>query len=257
MTDELTPAAPALQDSPWKADIEAISQDPVVQAAFDTYMRAKVQPRMTQYEQQIAAAQDARELYEAFQQDPVGTYYGVRAQLEEAGYELEEVAEQPIVPDTPAPEAPAPDPRLEEIYADYQARQQREAEAADQAEYNSLVDQVLADPDNAGINKQHFHQFVAAASEHTDDVNVMFANAIAAYRADQADRRQSVIDELGLTPEQVAQFEAARRAAPPVLGSDAGGSGGTEARKERKGLDGLFDAIDEAVMNPKNNPPIV
>ena len=68
--------------------------------------------------------------------------------------------------------APAPDPRYEEMYAQWQEQQQLTA-------YDSAIAQIVNDPANGDINPNAFHTFVAAAEGN-------FARALEMYRADRA-----------------------------------------------------------------------
>lgn len=95
---------------------------------------------------------EAERLWNAFHTDPVGTYQAVGDQLAEAGLVATE------------------DPRVAEMYADYQRQQELAA-------YDAEIEHIVNDPANADINPNRFHAFVAAA-------NGDFQAAVELYRAD-------------------------------------------------------------------------
>lgn len=259
-TQETTPQAATLQNSPWRADIEQSFTDPQVRAQVDSFLRGHVQPRVTQLEQQLASASDATELWNAFQSDPAGTYDAIKAQLMEAGVIEAEAAQQAAdaiqAAEPTAPAAPAEDPRLQELLAWKQQQEQQTLEEQQMQEYYAAVDQVLADPANADINRDRFHKFVNFADGN-------FEKAIEMYREDVAASRQEAVNSLGLTPEQLA--ELTRNAPPPTLGQDAAAAGANipvqdnykaQGIDPRDALNQMIDrAADRTFRQPA--PPVV
>lgn len=106
---------------------------------------------------------EAEQLWRSFQADPVGTYQAIGSELAEAG----------VLPD---------DPRIAEMYADFE--QQRNLAA-----YDAAIAEIVNDPANADINPNRLHQFVAAADGD-------FGRALEMYRADTAE----VLTTYGLDP---------------------------------------------------------
>jgi hypothetical protein len=270
--DNDTPVAapPQLPASPWEADIRAHFVDPAQQIAVDNFMRARVQPRMTQLEQQYAETQQARDLLDSFGKDPVGTFNDVRNQLIELGYPVGEATQmaQAAKDDAaaqnaaaaaapPAPAGPTPlDPRVEAMLADYEERRQLET-------YDQQIAQIVNDPRNADINPNRYHLYVSATGGD-------FEQALDLYRADVA----QILTDYGIDPSQstAAQADAASQlatqgasAAPPVMGAGAGGAGSTmptQADYRAQGMspqEALHKSIEDAAANmlrPGGAPPI-
>jgi hypothetical protein len=92
------------------------------------------------------------ELLAAFQADPAGAYAQIGAELEQAGYITRS------------------DPRIDQMYADYQ--RQQELAAYD----NAIAEVVSANPD---VDPNRIHTYVAAAEGD-------FEQALQLYRADTA-----------------------------------------------------------------------
>ena len=263
----------ALQPGPWENDIRSSFTDPEEQERVDNFLRTRVQPRMTQTEQELARARqqyeataEARSLLESFQTNPVETFNGVKQQLIDLGYTLEqaEAGAQQAATDagvgalTPA----ASDPRLDEMYEAWQRDQQLQA-------YDARIAEIANDPRNADINPNRLHVFVAAADGDFDQ-------ALEMYRADIA----NVLTTYGIDPAtataQQAQFaaelgntggEELAPGAPPVMGNGSGAGAGApvptvpDYRAEGKApQDALHDMIEQAAANMTRNgqtPPAV
>lgn len=240
---------------PWQADIEANFEDPAVRATVDAFLRSKIQPRMTQLEQQIANTANARQLWEAFQQDPNAAYASITRELwgdelaEEAFRAMEakqNAANQPpaappaAAPAEPAaPQQPVMDPRYEQMFEEWQRQQELAA-------YDAEIERITSDPANADIDANLIHTFVAAAEGDFDE-------AILRYR----EFATNFMLRYGMTPGEVAEQQAA---APAVLGQDAGGAGAAPPTQvEYRGQEGLHQAIDDAVAQMTRNrqaPPV-
>lgn len=215
-----------MADSPWKQDIDSRFTDPETAAAVDQLIRERIQPRVTQLEQQLAGTRDAQGLWERIHQDPLGTFNALRDELVGLGYPVAEAtaaAEATINEAQTSPTAEPQhtaaaaqeDPRVAEMYADWQ--RQREL-----AQYDATVEQIVNDPANADINPNRYHTFVAAADGD-------FNRALEMYRADVATVLQTYgIDPATATPqqqEQAAELAANQAApgAPPVISNGNGG----------------------------------
>lgn len=251
-TPESTQAPPAQLSGPWEADIRAAFTDPTVQATVDAFLRSKVQPRMTQLEQSVAAADNAKQLWDAFQADPATTYAEITRELygPEHGQAALEYLEQRLTA-TPAPAETPPvaeparqqfDPETQLSPDEVQAwRQEQELK-----QYDRALDEVLSDPANKDIDRDLFHTYVAAAEGD-------FENAVARYRAHVAEvLTRYGIDPASATPAQqgaaaeVAEGEAST-SAPPVMGSEVAGNGvNTPTQPEYRGTEGLHRAIEDA-----------
>ena len=267
-TDPAAPAAPQIPASPWQQDLQSRFTDPAVAAQVDAYLRERWQPRVTQLEQQYAETQPARDLLTSFQQDPVGTFNGVRQELINAGYTIEQAtaaAQQqydaaqtaPPAPPTPTQVAAAQteDPRVAEMYAHWQQEQELRA-------YDAQIEAIVNDPANADINPNRLHTFVAATDGD-------FQKALDMYRADVAAVLTTYgVDPSTATPQQqdaaAAQAQAAQQqSAPPVVAAGAGSPVPTTPNYAAEGLtpqQALHKSIEDAAANMlrsgQSAPPI-
>ncbi|MGZ6570464.1 MAG: hypothetical protein ACXVHB_05955 [Solirubrobacteraceae bacterium] len=263
-----TPPAPAIQPGPWEQDIRQAFTDPQTAAQVDQFLRARVQPRVTQLEQQYAQTEDARNLWDSFHNDPVATYNSVAQQLREAGYlegeaqagaqaAYEQAMAQPAPPAQVA-SSQTEDPRVAEMYAAW--KQQQELEA-----YDAEIARIVNDPANKDLNPNRLHTYVSAA-------NGDFTQAVAMYRADTAQVLADYgIDPATATPQQqeaaAAVAEQQAGGAPAVMGQGAGGAGApvpTQPDYRAEGLspmDALHRAIEDAahasVRGSQPAPPVV
>jgi hypothetical protein len=255
------PAPPAIQAGPWEQDIRAAFTDPQEAARVDAFLRSRVQPRVTQLEQQVAETREAQNLWDAFHQDPESTFRAIQAQLVDAGYSVGEAnaaaGEALAAAQGPAPAAVAAaqteDPRLAEMYADW--TQQRELAA-----YDAQMAEIANDPANRDVDPNRLHLYVSAADGDFD-------RAIELYRADTA----QVLTRYGIDPATATQqqqeaaaavaSEAAANGAPPVMGAGAGGAGAPlPTQPDYRGKDGLHKAIEDAAaesFRTSQAPPAV
>jgi hypothetical protein len=153
---------PSLPDSPWSSDLSGLGLEGDSLTRVDAYLRGTWQPRMTQFEQQLAQSANARELWDDFQADPRNTYLAVGAQLfgDEKVEALEKLlAQQEEAAQAQEAESPT-DPRVAKMLEDYEARQQREA-------YERQLGAVKAA--NPELDEDLFHPFVIAAEGNFDD----------------------------------------------------------------------------------------
>lgn len=223
MPDELPETPAPAGDAPWSTDLSALGLDESQAAAVDGYLREKWQPRMTQYEQQVAKLAPAAELWQDFQADPQGTYAAVGEQLfgDEFAQNLNGLW-QPAdeTEETPAAVEPAPiDPRVQALIDAEEARQQRaayEARLAEVREQHQDVEPELIAP------------FVVAAE---GDWNM----AVQAYQHWMGQARE----RFGLTvPEEVL---------PPTAVGTSAAQGGTTPPPVQQQFGSLDDALDSAM----------
>ena len=121
---------------PWAKDLEALGFAPEINQAFDKYLREKLQPRVTELEQQYAPFKDtfqnaddgsiAADLLYSLRNDPWGTYDEIKAIIERERGPREPV-QQEETPD--GEETPPDDPRMKFV-----EEQMAEREAAAQME---------------------------------------------------------------------------------------------------------------------------
>jgi hypothetical protein len=257
MADEPGAPAPTIPASPWQQDIMATFPDPAVAAQVDNFLRARVQPRVTQLEQQYAATEEARQLWESFHQDPEGTFNAVRDQLVSLGYSVGQATQMATDAQVQAAQQPAPaapmqtaaaqteDPRLAEMYADW--TRQRELAA-----YDAAIEQIVNDPANADINPNRLHIYVAAADGDFDQALVMYradiANVLMSYGVDPTTATPQQVDAAADVAQQ-AQVAAAAPGAPPVMGGGAGAPVPTTPDYRAEGLSpqqALHKSIEDA-----------
>jgi len=163
----------------------------------------------------MSAEEDAFALWNAFQTDPAGTYAAIGRQLESHGYSTR----------------PAD---YDEMRSWYMQQRQATQEQQELAAYDATLDMILGQPENADINRQRIHGFVAAADGDFD-------RAVQMYREDdaraQVQAAEMVKRQLGWSDEQ---FQAAMRCqAPPV-------SGGA-ASEYQPGVEDPRDALHRAI----------
>lgn len=256
MADETTQVSvPALPDSPWKADLETRFPDPAQRVAVDEFLRGTVQPRITKLEQDYAQTGSARELWDAFNDDPAATYIALGEQLEQAGYFATAEGAAEAAADLVAEPSTAPaaeDPRLAELLAWKAEQDAKTAEAEQDAAYQADLAQALADPANADIDPVQIHKFVYLAD---GDIQ----GGIDRFRQDVAERDAATYERLGVTAEEFEQLVQERRGqAPATMGSSAGGAADVSTVPQLKGSEGLNSAIDRAVAasNAKAPPTI-
>lgn len=246
-------AAPAVGAGPWEQDIRQAFTDPQEAARVDAFLRAKVQPRMTQIEQQAAVAENAKRLYEAFENDPAEAYAAVSRELYgdyadaaltalQTAIQAENQQVQQQVQQAEQQQAQL-DPRVERMVLSWEQQE-------NQRLYDIEMARIANDPANADINPNLMHTFVAAADPEQGNV---FDQAVDLYRQDAALRAQAGAPPLGEAP-------AVGQAPPPVMGTGAGGAtSATPTQKVYRGREGLDEAMDDFMAMQRANrqgPPV-
>jgi hypothetical protein len=210
---------PTIPASPWSSDLEQRFADPAVRAQVDAYVRERVQPHTTKLEQDLAATRDAVSLWEALSSDDtVGDTYlqitrelfpdradAVAAALQAEQQAAEAQQQQQAPP--PAPPALSEDDRQAIEYA----RRQRE-----EALYEEQFKQVVAEHADANIDRTLFDDSVAVCEGD-------FTKAFDHYQARLA-RFSELHPPAPATPGDPA---------PPVIGSDTGGTSSTTPTTQR------------------------
>lgn len=243
---EAAPAAPAPQigAGPWADDLRQAFTDPVQAAQVDQFLRGKVQPRMTQLEQQLAEQQQARQLLEAFDTDPNRAYIDLSRQLygdEYANaltaqlYQSEQEQQyQPVQQQPQDPYAALP-PEVRQIVEERQLAQQ-------QAEYDRAKAEFLSSsPQYADIDSNLFDPFVGAADT--------WEQAVDMYRAWAA----KYAEAHGATQQQQTEEQ---QTPPPTLGSQGGQVAAVPAVKQYGSLDeAIEDAFKTGQIGQVTPPP--
>lgn len=233
------PVQPAAGAGPWDQDLRQSFTDPAIQAQVDNFLRSRVQPRMTQLEQQVAQASEAQALYTALNEDPQNTYieisravYGDEyANALQAQVAAEQQAPQQQYEQVQTQQAQGLDPRVEAMVNDYETQQQ-------QAAYDAAKAEFLTNPAYADIKSDLFDPFVGAAET--------WEQAADMYRSWAANAAQAVAP----TP------PATQETAPPVMGNQGGGTSEQPVQQKQS----LHEAIDDWASTRGQNdtaPPVL
>ncbi len=227
--------APPPGPAPWQADLEQTFQDPAVRGQVDAYLRSNWQPRMTQYEQQIAQAREAQQLFDAYQQDPDAANIAVNRQLYGDEYadqlasslgrfdqvvnppqQQEPVQQQQAWQQPQQQQAPQPSLEGDPVYDYWKDKYEND-------QYDAAVDEFLKDPQYADINKELFHTHLKGA-ETWDE-------AVASYRNYAAHWAQTRGENVQPPPP------------PPTIGSQAVGAPGSTPAQPNESLNDAIDGI--------------
>ncbi len=224
---------------PWSADLEAAFDDPNQRAAVDAFLREKVQPRVTQLEQQSAPNRAAERLYDDFTQNPVDTYYSVTEEL--YGPEAAEAVKAALAGDDSAPDAE--DDILDDTDADLsnlppEAREAIEyvQEQRQEAAYNAELDKIKADKPDLDLDPELFAPFVMAADGDLEVAVENYESFLTRFKPSE-----------GGEPEPTPQ-------APPTVGQDRTGATTPPTEKSYESLD---EAMDEYFAEQRSAPPTV
>lgn len=231
---ETTPSGPG--EGPWAKDLEFF-EDEQIRGQVDTFLREKVQPRITQLEQ-AQTPEEAAVLYSQLQENPLDTYvkltealYGEEASQkvaaalndyyglnddEDFDYEGEEQVQQ--------------DPELTQVKEIVLAQEREKA-------YNAKIDELKAE--HPQVDGDAIAPFVVSAE---GDWDLALKEYLKWYESMEAKFKP----QQEVTPEQVPD-------APQTLG---GGPSTPPIKKEYKSID---DALDDffAEEAAKQAPPVV
>lgn len=220
-----TPAAQG-GSGPWDADLVEYFPDESARSAADRYMREKVQPRVTQLEQERSRYAPAHQLYDDLLNDPSTTFlaiaeelYGpetaqaLQKQLDEAGgaapqdeTQTETQTDQPL------------DPRIEALLAE------REQEKREKFWRDNIARIKSADPT---VDDALFAPFVHAADGDFDAAHLAYQQFIARFKPAEE------------TP-------AEQPAAPATVGSTGTGS---TAPPTEKNYGSIQEALDDTLAD--------
>lgn len=228
---ETTTAAPT-NTAPWAADLAATFTDPEIQAQVDGFMREKVQPRVTQLEQQVAGLSDAQEYYNDLTTDPGKTWVSLTHEI--LGDDLAGKVLAALSDETPAEPAAATTATTTETPSGLAPEDQqflakmREKEA--KAEYSAQVEAFVTEKADPSLKSRWFHPFVAAAGGNLEVAYGGYKEWVEDFKAGNTTA----------TPAEAAAETAADP--PPTLNSGAGGAAQVPTVKKYRSMD---DAIDD------------
>lgn len=242
------PAAPA-GTGPWANDLAALFPDEAERGRVDGFIRSKVQPYTTTLEQRVAESQDATRLWSNLNDNPIDTYVAMTTEMfgEDAGQVMLQQLQSVLNSEAPQGQAPTQqqqaaavtDPRVEAALQ-YIETQQNEQH------YENEMKRVTDDPNNAGIDPDLLHPFVAAAGGDFDQ-------AVALYKGYAEKFTATANPDLNLPAPTTTT------PAPPVMGSDAGGAAPVTppVQPQKQTLD---EAINDFMTEQRANreaPPVV
>lgn len=235
------PAAPAPASGPWAQDLAQTFEDEAVRGQVDQYLRTKVQPHITQLEQQAAANADAQRLWDALSSDPYDAYVQITNEMfgEEAG--------QAILGALQGEQGPEAQQQAEQYVAQQAQTDPRLAAAAEwveQQQAQQYYDAELArvQNDHPDVDPEMFHPFVAAADGNFEEAYSLYTGWLAQYN-----------EKHGTPPTEPETPQA-----PPVVGSGEAAAGTSALPTEPK-KQSLNDAIDDWMSEQrasKEAPPV-
>jgi hypothetical protein len=233
--------APEPAAGPWAADLAVYFEDEAARATADRYLREKIQPRMTKFEQEQSEYAPAREFFDDLRSDPAATALALIAEIygEDVADKMEEMVAAGVDPAVAAeaategtPPAPIADPELEEIKAERRAEKVK-------ATYDAEQTRVLAKPEAQALplpfDKAQFAVFVSQEEGNFD-------RALTAYATFQA----SVVQAAGIQ----APAPQADPTAPTTLGSQPGGAPAAVPAVNRKMT--MEEALDETLAEMRS-----
>lgn len=220
-----TPVAPPAGDGPWAKDLATFFEDETIRGNVDSFLRSKIQPHVTQIEQQHAPA---RELWTDLQgDDSLSTYVGVANQLygEDAAKQIAEILAKQFgeEEETPAAETPAEAP----LHPRLQALLDKEDEERENQEYDAELARVKALDPRIGstIDDEDFAPFVIGAEGDFD-------TALARFQVWHAK----------VYPQGAPEVVPPVIPPPAVLGGDTGGGATPPLATKYESLDSALDA---------------
>lgn len=242
------PTTPTNNDAPWTNELrEAFegAEDPLT--AADTFIREKIQPRITTLEQDYAKTADARELYTDLQENPLETYYNVTAAL--FG---EDVANRLIAEIQPGNDPADPEIELEDgegeidleslppSVRDLVAKQQ---EADSKEAFEGLIEDVKGreDVDSDNFDTQAFSAALVAVDGNVE-------NAVELYNKWEGRFKERYAPAEENTGEQIP-------APPATLGSDTPSPATPEQPKQYTRFDQLDEAMDDMLNETRPAAP--
>ncbi len=231
--DPVPEVVPEPQPGPWASDLESYFDDPQVRAQADRFLRERVQPRVTQIEQERSEYAPARELYDDLRSDPETTLRAITGQLygddvaEAIAKLLDEGETEPGTPEAqPAPELPR---EVQELIAERNERLAAEAYEAELARVKQQIPDLVED---------EFHPFVVSAQGNMD-------KAVAVYQR----WRQGVEERYG-TP------SAAQDPPPAALGSEGSSPVAPPVQQKYDSLDAALDATMDDLRRARDVTPV-
>ena len=221
-TPAATPPAPAAptpvsSQGPWSSDLAQVFEDEAVRGQVDSFLREKVQPYTTRLEQQARVNEQATNLWQNFETDPINTYVQVTHELlgEELANEFLEFAQnrlngqQQEPAPTPTPEVPQNMTLTPEQQAAIEWSQQQQVKEY----YGQQLAELKAKPENKDLVDlkdakgnsviEHIHPWVQVAGGDFDQAAQLLRGFVQEYGVPQ-----SAMPEIPTPP------------APNVFGSD-------------------------------------
>jgi hypothetical protein len=190
-------------NGPWADDIRTAFEDEGLQAQVDGFLREKIQPYVTQLEQQ-RGPKEALELYNDLREQPGETWFSLTAELfgEDAAAELastlraEEAEEEPVAQEPGNGLSPEDAQLLAELRNQKQVNAYQTAKAEFIAQHDDVKEN-LFDPFVAAAEGD-FEQAYAAYTKYVEDFKAAFG--VAPPNADPAAPAPPVMDQSTQAP---------------------------------------------------------
>lgn len=234
------PAPPG--PSPWQSDLEAAFEEPEVRSRVDEYLRSKVQPYVTQLEQQSAPNRDANRLWESFHEDPLATYEQVtREVLDEERAERIAAILRGEEPDEDDGYGDWDDDEDEdEGTQQYPPEIQELIEERQRQQYESVLEDVKTKLEEEGVpfHRQQFEPYIVAHDGNLD-------KAVASYREWVGEAKELFGIKVP-KPEDIP---------PPAINSDT--RAGSVTPPVEESYNSLDDAVDAFFKEQNTAPPNV
>lgn len=241
------PAEPQGVSGPWADKLNSRFEDQAVRAQVDEFLKAEIQPYVTQLEQARSdVPEEAGMLYNDLLENPTETYLAITSEIygPEAAQAVEQALDQGASPEEAAAvgqqvageetEEDESDPVMERMKEEYVNNLQAEA-------YGNALEQMkegLPEGEKEAFVDELFAPFVVSA-------NGDFEVALEGYREFVGKAKE----QFGLTPDQIPD-------PPATIGSD---STTTTAPPTQKKYESIDDALDDtlAEMRAQKAPATV
>lgn len=248
VTPDPTPAAPAAAppvptpapSGPWSNDLAQVFADEAVRGQVDSFLREKVQPYTTRLEQQARANEQATNLWQNFETDPINTYVQVTHELlgEELANEFLEFAQNRLNgPQEPTPTTTPEVPTNMTLTPEQQAAIEWSQQQQVKEYYGQQLAELKAKPENQDLVElkdakgnpviEHIHPWVQVAGGDFDQAAQLLRGFVQEYGVPQA-----AMPEIPTPP------------APNVFGSDTATAQPSNTPVEQPSMS-INDAIDD------------
>lgn len=243
-TEVVESSAGETSNTPWHSDLESTFEDPDVRDSVDQFLRAKIQPYITQLESAKVTNEAANQFIEDYKKDPLETFLKLSYNVFE-----EDVADQLIDyidalfngPDSDSESEGADEesngdnlpPELKELVENQRAEKRAK-------EYQEFIDELKETHNEPLLTRENFSPFFKAA-DGDEELAIHLFRQFKKEFGGEALAAQVEIPE----PSDVAA--AVRKAAPRIIGDDTPGSATPPLDTQPKNLDEAYDQMMDMV----------